>query len=144
MIRIEGSGKILADVDIEDLEKTLQVNLPAQYRRFLIAYNGGVPVPDVVDVEGVPGSPTDIQVFFGIDQAIESSDLIWNWQTFSGRIPETLLPIACDSGGNLFCLSLSAGALGHVFFVDLEQESLNTYLVAEEFDTFLQKIRSLE
>ena len=39
---------------------------------------------------------------------------------FSDRLPGRLLPVACDSGGNLFCLSLRGDDVGKVIYVDLE------------------------
>jgi len=138
--RIEGPGKPLTNDDLADLERTLRAALPSQYRGFLLRNNGGIPSPDTVDVDGVPGSPTDVQVFFGIGRPVESSDLSWNRQTFSDRLPDRMLPIACDSGGNLFCLSLSGEDAGSVIYVDLEQRQPAFYLAAEGFDAFLGKL----
>jgi hypothetical protein len=114
------------------------------YREFLLTYNGGRPWPDVVNVDGAPGTPTDLQLFFGIDAAIGSSDLVWNRDTFAERLSGRMLPIACDSGGNLFCLSLSGDDAGAVFYVDLEHAASAYYLVAKDFPSLLEKFRELE
>lgn len=138
--RIEEPGKSLTKDDLAELERTLGASLPNQYRAFLFGNNGGVPCPDGVDVEGAPGSPTDVQVFFGIGRPVESSDLRWNRQMFADRLPERMLPIACDSGGNLFCLSLSGEDVGSVSYVDLDEPQPAYYRAAADFGAFLDKL----
>ena len=46
------------------------------------------------------------------------------------------LPIACDSGGNRFCLAEG----GRVVYIDLDSPEPGKYLVGESFDAFLQKL----
>ena len=75
---IKDVGPKIEARDIAALEAELGVNLPDSYREFLLLYNGGVPTPNTVDVSGLPGTPTDVQVFFGIARPVESSDLSWN------------------------------------------------------------------
>lgn len=136
LIEIENPGPLLTPQRLAEVEAELGVTLPADYRAFLLAYNGGSPVPDTVDVEKAPGTPTDVQTFFGIGRHIESSGLVWNKRVLIDRIPEDCLPIACDSGGNLFCLAEG----GHVVYIDLDSPEPGKYLVAETFDAFLQKL----
>jgi hypothetical protein len=64
-----------------------------------------------------------IQEFFGIGLDIASSDLDWHMHEVPGLLPDRLLPIACDSGGNLFCLSCSGQDAGHVIYVDLTTQT---------------------
>ncbi len=123
------------------MERALGTKLPAAYRQFLLEHNGGQPVPDLVDVEGLPGAPTDIQVFFGIDRSVESSNLAWNLRTFAGRAPQGTLPIACDSGGGLFCLSLAHADFGAVSYADVRQGQMVSYQVASDFAAFLGQLR---
>lgn len=144
MVRIEDVGDPLTDEQVQRLEQQLGGSLPRSYRDFLLKYNGGRPCPDTVDVDHAPGTPTDLQLFFGLGAAIESSDLAWNKRVFAERLPERLLPIACDSGGNLFCISLSSEDTGAVFYVDLEQGRPANYLVAGDFAGLLEKIREFD
>ena len=139
--QISDKGKRLTEEDWADLEKESKVTLPSEYRLFLLENNGGLPKPFVVDVEGASGSPTDVQVFFGIARTIESSDLRWNRRIVSDRVPADLLPIACDSGGSLFCLSLRVRDAGSIIFVDLEQGDPAFYFVADGIDSFLAKLK---
>jgi hypothetical protein len=139
--RFEQTGRAVTNEDLHALENALQVNLPSQYRTFLLRFNGGIPSADTIDVEGLPLSPTDVQVFFGIDRAIASSDLKWNRSTFLDRLPERLLPIACDSGGNLFCILVAGQDVGSVIYADLGQPEPLLYVAARSFDGFLGQLR---
>src|SRR5882762_5438868 len=104
---IEDVGPKIETRDITALEAELGAVLPDSYREFLLLYNGGVPTPGTVDVSGLRGTPTDVQEFFGIATSLESSDLSWNLSLLSERcVGFRALPIACDSGGNLFCLKI--------------------------------------
>ncbi|WP_437494839.1 SMI1/KNR4 family protein [Sorangium sp. So ce1014] len=110
----------MTDADISKFEQRIGAILPEQYRRFLLEFNGGIPTPGTVDVEGLPGASTDVQVFFGIGSSIESSDLNWNLTTLAERLEDELLPIAIDSGGNVFCLVLQGDDRGAVVCCDLQ------------------------
>ena len=144
MVSIDKRGRKLSEREIITIETRLGAHLPEMYRQFLWEYNGGVPTPDVIDVDGMPGSPTDVQVFFGIDRLIKSSNIDWNLATFAERIDRRLLPIACDSGNNLFCISLHGGDRGRVLYCDFTGGDAVTYLVAMDFGLFLESLRTFE
>lgn len=118
MIRISSPGCVLSEVEVEGLEATLGSTLPEPYREFLLAYNGGRPVPDGIVIPGY--DETDVQVIFGVGRQVESSCIDWNLRLLESRLPDGLLPIATDSGGNLFCLSLRREDRGAVLYADLE------------------------
>lgn len=146
MIEIDDPGNPITEKQLGDLERELGARLPTQYRQFLLKFNGGSPSHDVVGVEGLSGGSTDVQEFFGINTIIESSDLRWNKRWLSDRIPPHMLPIACDSGGSIFCLSLSGEDSGKVIYVDLQfvgepEQKVTYYAVADNFDGFLGKMR---
>ena len=46
VIQVRESGPPLADDALADLERRLGITLPAEYRAFLLAHNGGVPRPE--------------------------------------------------------------------------------------------------
>lgn len=139
---IEDAGSKIELEDIDAIERALDARLTHDYRDFLLQFNGGAPSLDTVDVPGAPGSPTDVQVFFGIGRSIESSDLIWNLSLVSDRCPEChLLPIACDSGGNLFCLKVDQGVASAVVYCDLESPDCALYPVAACFGDFINRLR---
>ncbi|WP_434041167.1 MULTISPECIES: SMI1/KNR4 family protein [Sorangium] len=147
MTTIENHGPKIFDVDVSNIERRLGAVLPDQYRRFLLACNGGSPTPDTVDVEGFSGASTDIQIFFGIGRIIQSSNLDWNLTVLAERLEEGMLPIAADSGGNVFCLALQGHRRGSVFYCDLEPVFGNLaatpqlFQVASDFDAFMAQLR---
>jgi cell wall assembly regulator SMI1 len=153
VVDIKEAGRLLSDDDIVSLERRIGCRLPEPYRRFLLRYNGGRPTPDAdtIDIEHLPGSPTDVGDFFGIDDPVGSCNIEWNIEALKGRIADHLLPVACDSGGNRFCISLSPNDYGSVVYCDFDpgfgfhvSESVIYYKVAPSFDSFIERIRSLE
>jgi cell wall assembly regulator SMI1 len=142
MVDISGTGPTLTEDEVKNFESGLGVALPADYRAFLLAHNGGTPTPDTIDVPPLLESPTDVQVLFGIGRKVMSSDLSWNLQAFADRWPKrSALPIACDSGGNLFCLELSGSNLGRVIYYDLNAPVCTGSVVAPTFQSFLNRLR---
>lgn len=147
MTTITDAGPVLAEADITELQARVGMPLPPPYRRFLLTHNGGVPAPNTVDIQGFDQSPTDVQEFFGVGLPIASSRLDWNLDTLRERLRGSLVPIGCDSGGNLFALSLRARDLGAVLYLDLEAvygdlaSPPPEYRVAADFDEFLSRLR---
>jgi len=145
MVRIDEPGPKIDEIDIATFETRRGIQLPDAYRQFLIRHNGGIPSPDIVDIPNDPKGPTDVQVFFGISTDIESSDLSWNFELVKSRyLGVRLLPIACDSGGNLFCLHLSEAQEFIVVYLDINAPPGSIYKVASGFDEFLGKFRNWE
>jgi hypothetical protein len=118
-LEIKDAGKQLTRDEVVALENEVGAPLPRQYARFLMANNGGVPRPNIVEINGLPTSPTDVQEFFGLGLDIETSNLTWYIREVPERIPMGFLVIACDSGGNLFCISLAGEDAGQVSYLDL-------------------------
>lgn len=145
MVDLDNQGKKLMEQDVVMLEGQLPSGLPDAYRQFLLDHNGGTPQPDCVDVPGF--GETDVQVFYGIDRDVETSSLRWNLDTLKERLDRSLVPIACDSGGNVFCLSLRPDDKGAVIYCDLDSvfgdygKAPPLYPVAADFDEFLNRLR---
>lgn len=134
-------GPSVAEMDIVVLEMKLNAKLPDDYREFLLSKNGGRPEPDGVEVPGY--DETDVQILFGMDRVVESSCIGWNLETLSTRLPKQFIPIASDSGGNVFCISLTGCNRGSVLYADLsavygsEGKSAPMYEVDSSFEIFL-------
>lgn len=144
-MQIENSGPTITLLDIVPIEDELGAALPNSYRKFLLDTNGGVPTPDTIDVPGLEGSPTDVQVFFGIGRLIESSNLGWNLELVAERCSgRSILPIACDSGGNLFCLEFKRDVEASVVYCNLEDPVCRLVEVSSTFDSFVASIRPFE
>jgi hypothetical protein len=142
-MKIENEGPKIEYKDLATIETELDAELSSEYREFLLRYNGGVPTPDAVDVPNAPGMPTDVQIFFGIRRSPETSNLLWNLSLISDRCPNFhVLPIACDSGGNLFCVKVGRGVAAEVVYCDLRSPECTFYTVAPTFGKFLSSLRS--
>lgn len=143
-MKIENNGPKLTSINIEELEANIGIMLPDDYRYFLLNYNGGTPAQEenVIDIFGAPRSPTDVQVFFGINRSVTSSNIIWNVDFIREcYADENLLPIACDSGGGIFFLRRSDSKY-EVVYRDMESLDCACYVVAPSFNEFLEKLRS--
>ena len=143
-------GPAVREQRIVELETMLNSPLPRDYRAFLTRSNGGRPTPDTIDIPGLPESPSDVKVLFGIDRAIESERLDWNLSTLSERLEPGVLPIAGDSGGSVYCLSLRAKDYGAISYCDLQsvfadyEARPQYYPVAPNFESFLSRLRAFE
>lgn len=145
MVEISNQGPSISEEQVAALEEKLGARLSGEYRRFLLQNNGGRPDRNVVDVQRAPGTPTDVQVFFGIGRRIESSNLGWNLALIVDRCPtQHVLPIACDSGGNLFCLKVTKGIASEVVYCDLDDRNCIFYEVSPSFDALMRAIRILD
>ncbi len=147
MFSVDNSGPSLTERDVAELEASLGFSLEASYRQFLLNHNGGTPNPNCTDVPGF--GETDVQVFFGIGRNVESSCISWNLGTLQERLPGRLVPIACDSGGNVFCLSAREEDEGAILYFDLESVFGNleaqtpTYEVAPSFREFATNLKPI-
>jgi hypothetical protein len=142
MIEVIEKGRKVTCAELEQLVHKLGAKLPEDYRLFLERENGGIPVPNIIDIDGLPGTPTDVQVLFGIGRNVRSSDLAWNLDFISDRALEyRLLPIARDSGGGLFCLLVDQEAEVGVVYCDFRESFRKLYPVAPSFTEFTRKIR---
>jgi cell wall assembly regulator SMI1 len=145
-IEVDDTKPPIAEGDIDALEKRLGVTFPGQYRRWLLKHNGGRPYPDRFRFKNKTGPYTSSVVawFFAIHDG-EYENLESNFETFKvldRRLPENLVPIARDPGGNLVCISVAGADQGKVYFWDHEEESAtpdygNCHLLANTFDEFI-------
>jgi hypothetical protein len=140
-LTLKETGPALLEADVLALERELSARLPADYRGFLLASNGGLLPRNTIHVAGAPWMPTDVYALFGLGRHLDTSDLRWNREIFSLQsLGPSLLPIACDAGGCPFCLILDDGD-GAVVYIDLENIA-RRYFVAASFSAFLERIVS--
>lgn len=138
--------RALTEHDLDQLEIRIGVRLPHDYREFLLKYNGGRPIPSGFLIQGFPNNPYGmIHYFFGIDDQLESNNLMWHWEVMNGRLPDGLLPIAGDHSGDLLCLTLYGDKHGSVVFWDFYDEHYpptykNIYHVANSFSDFIDSL----
>nr|WP_075576179.1 SMI1/KNR4 family protein [Olsenella timonensis] len=110
-----GSDRTLGPSDLASFERELDVELPADYREFLLAHNGGTPArflctPTFMEVD--PATREGHRQSVPIDHFLslgEISELLVDNEdepTFGpGRVP-----VACDQCGNLILLDVACGS----------------------------------
>ncbi|AGA28933.1 SMI1/KNR4 family protein [Singulisphaera acidiphila] len=131
--------------DIRSLERRIGVDLPVDYRTFLAKENGGRPRPTAF--EGPNGDGSVVHFFFTLDPNASHYRLHEKIDTYAGRIPEGLLPIACDDFGNLVLLDVGAKSVGAIYFWDHEEENMdgdpfwdNISFISASFAEFVESL----
>jgi len=134
---------------VKQFEHRHNMKLSAEYRNFLMQFNGGRPEPESFDFAD-DSDASMINQFFGIGTG-SHDDLERMYRAFSDRIPELFLPIANDPGGNLICIGLDGADRGKIYFWDRNEEAdgtipdmSNMYLLAESFPAFLDGLYAVD
>jgi hypothetical protein len=114
--------------DVQSLEMAIHAVLPYDYRQFLLRYNGGYPEP-----RGFCGGTEVLDCFFGFCQ---KSRCLWcEYYACRDVLPDSVIPIADDPGGNYISLAVYKPDCGKVYFWDHEADTLTP--LAESFTSFL-------
>jgi hypothetical protein len=112
---------------IERLEQQLGRPLPASYRRYLEQQDGG----------RLEENSEVVDEIFGLGDDVPDFARMWDvLETFDGRVPSWLLPVARDVYGNLFTISLRDSDQGSVWFWDHEEEADEDEPPSEENVTY--------
>lgn len=144
---IDAVPKLTEEV-LAGFEEKYQCRLPNDYRRFMLANNGGFPSPDcVVFQEAGRTTASDVFCFHCITDERPWASMQWHWDTFAGRLPKDTLPIAHDSCGNLWLLSVGPDHGNAVIFWDhgtfdnFDETDFDAWpKVANSFDEFLGRL----
>lgn len=136
---------------ISEIETLFGHQLPIDYRNFLETYNGGFPDPHKLEISPRQGR-TSVDILYGIMDSTSSYDhldLAKNFNNRKHQMPQGVLSIGHDPGGNYICIALTEDRYGQVFFYDHEEPNEdaegnltwdNLYLVANTFTDFLNKL----
>ncbi|MGS2807396.1 SMI1/KNR4 family protein [Nocardia sp. MW-W600-9] len=88
------------------------MTLPVDYRAYLLGCDGG----------WMEDNDQVVDEVFGVRADIGEGVSIWDkLEVYEGRVPRWFLPVARDSYGNLFALSLRPEDHGTVWFWDHEE-----------------------
>ncbi len=113
------NAPVLTDDGLKAFEQKHSVQLPKNYRDFLLSSNGAFPSPNCVTFEEDERiTASDVFCFFAIGDERPGLSLDWHYDTFKDRIPKSTVPIGRDSSGNLWLLSLRSDDAGSIFFWD--------------------------
>lgn len=156
MLSIRNSSEQLSLEEITAIEDRLDICLPIEYRDFLLTNNGGRPRPDIFRFEKASGryGTSCVHWFLKVDNG-EYNNFQSYFETYKverQRLPDELIPVANDPGGNLICIAVSGDCTGAVYFWDHDTECddgevptyENVFLIANTFKEFLISLFSEE
>lgn len=131
--------------EINIFENDIGIKLPKDYISFLLEFNGGKPMLNNCQV-----IISDVNWIYGMFNEPEWASLYNAMYTFVGRIPGWYIPIARDSGGNQYLMSLYEGNYGVIAFWKHEFELMtgdasqyfdNMTKVSDSFSEFLENLK---
>ena len=109
MTEIIKPNKPTSDKEVVKLENQLQVTLPAEYRSFLLKYNGGV--PNNLEFTAEKYGDSILREFLGLGVG-DIHDIYYGLATFKGRVPTEFLVIGRDLAGNMILLGIKDKYVG--------------------------------
>lgn len=155
----------MPEAEAETLERTIGTRLPESYRNFLTAcgavgFNGYVYYTSLEPLRPYIAGDTKcghFGIFYGA-AANDEYSVAENLDTYRDRMPEVLIPIGEDGGGNQICLGIAGAELGRIYFWDHEDEwdeenytsrnlpippnlkFRNVHLIANSFEEFFDQM----
>lgn len=133
----------LTEESLRVFESKVGRKLPESYRFFLLENNGGKWGNNIVDL-GVDGETT-VHHIFGLHQGPDYSRLDQARERLSFKKRRDFLPIADDSFGNLFLISIKGLDAGSVYFCADDVYLKNSLVkLADGFDAFFNGLMSKE
>ena len=147
LLRTEEAGPKISDSDVASLEKKLGTRLPTAYREFLLAHNGGRPIPAGFPLMLLGRSlPWRVHFFYAIRDSEESTDIDYNLELTRHTRPRGVIPIASDEGGRKIYLGIGPENYNQVFFGGFPEPGGIVQLtpIAARFEEFLSGLEDSE
>ena len=117
-------------------EARIGAALPADYRRFLLAHNGGQLVPCEIVLPGEAEPFASLGAAFGLHHGADALDRVFD--NVKDYIPAEVIAFAEDEGGNLLCIGIRGEHRGRVYFWDHEGAGWEDLTpLAGSFDAFV-------
>ena len=133
--------------DIQKLENMFNVNLPNDYKEFLIDYNGGIVEKDKRNRIGIDGLSTEIiiDVLYGVGTGSNNSDIVFWMNNFEDELLESAIIVGDDIMHGLIILICNGENKGLYYWDDshnFEESSdeSNMYFIANTFAELLEVI----
>ncbi len=125
--------------EIAAVESVVAASLPATYVDFLRFSNGGQPELDTFYVSTDAGAEAwNVNSFFHISSDTDSTEsVMWVYNRLRRYLPERVLPIAGNGGGDVIALDLRAGSYGHVILWVHDEPAEPLRIVSSSFEEFV-------
>lgn len=138
------TGPRLTAERLMQFERDIAKRLPDSYRNFLLATNGGVPVPCFFPIQNMPKNPFGaLSNFYGIGRNENYMDLATRMSWLGARCPEGCIPIADTPTGDEVVLRIDRGDPCSVWYLDHDDIDVETgerlkYAIAEDLESFVK------
>lgn len=137
-------GPVVTELDVSRFERATRAWLPLDYRRFLLATNGGL-LADANRIARVRGTSVSVQVLYGLAPDLPWMDLEAAQANFPRIVPRRaahLLPIGDDGEGIVLCVDLLGPECGKVSCAKLAEapEAPRFVRLAESFRHFAERL----
>lgn len=131
---------------VEELEKHLNITLPADYKEFLNSHNGAKIVAGYFHVREL-NQEISMDIFYGIDLEKRTLNLDFWHKEYGDEIPQNSLLIGSDPGGGFILLVNDGENSGvfyydHSYFFDQSSDENNTYFISKNFTLFLDMLEN--
>jgi hypothetical protein len=138
-------GPLLAEKQIDRIERELDVKLPEEYRSFLLRNNGGKPRPNFFAIQGhktlLMGR---VDALFGIGRPAKESNVDWNYKNLIGQLPNYHFPIGTTTEEDMVTLSLGKLDAGRIYYWIRAEYNVSgdneAYFIAGNFSKFLESL----
>lgn len=160
----------VSEHELQSLERQIGAPFPEAYRRFVATYGAsrfrhGLGFSLAPPPSGEAGSPRRgvFDRFYGaVNPSKKTWSLAWAIKTYRERMPESVVPIGADGGGNQIVIGVSGNERGNLYYWDHENEwdeedfteeglpvppdlkLQNLHIIASSFDDFLRKLEVVE
>lgn len=129
-----------SEEQVAALESRLRVELPDDYRQYLLEFNGGVfENPEIISAdEEIPRR--GLELMYGVASPTPPLDLGRPWQIalFDDNDPLIALPIGDTAFGDLIILATAPENLGVIYF---KQASGGWFAIADGIEEFFANLR---
>ncbi len=119
----------LTEEEVNTFEKENKLSLPEAYKRHILKNNGGI--SDKKYFKGY-GIAHFYPIKYGEDTVEDTIDMIGD------ILPTGFYPFAYDMGNNQFCIDLSEGDNGKIYFCAMGEGEIKPVLIANSFEEFMK------
>ncbi|MFN2747229.1 SMI1/KNR4 family protein [Bacillus sp. z60-18] len=132
--------------EIEEIEKSLSINLSDDYKEFLLKYGECMIMEDNLVFPVLEDTPLSdegvlpLGFFYGLED--NRYDIRNVRDIYFDQMPEWVLPIADAEGGDQICIGVKGEKKGKIYFWDheLRDRQQDLFLVANTFSDFIQSL----
>lgn len=133
---------------VDTLSEKLKVDLPEDYRQFLVEHNGGKPTARYLTFSSseilMDDSELVVGVLFGID--VDKPDSLYFWHNEHGdELPESSIIIGREDNEGFLVLINTEDDNGIYFWdnthaLDCSSHALNVYKISDSFTDFIDSL----